>query len=72
MEVVDKRKGNKGAQFIDLYIGQAYLDTKGNLSIKTNFNLKDNCITLYNKAWKVCTDGFFDEVTPIKATLTIE
>ena len=72
MEVVDKRKENKGTKFIELYIGQTYLDANGSLSIKTNFEVRDNCITLYNNAWKVSTEGFFDEVTPVKATLTIE
>jgi hypothetical protein len=72
MKVVDERKGNKGAKFIELYIGQTYLDIKGNLSIKTNFNTKDNCITFCNNVWSVHTESFFDEVTPIEATLTIK
>lgn len=66
------RNGKKPAQFGDLYLGDAFYDTDGDLSIKTSLSEgTPNAICFVGGTWTQSRWNADDEVTPVVTELKI-
>lgn len=75
MMTVERKKSEKyRVEFANLKVGEVYRDQMGRICIKLNNAETANCLTFEftnENEWEVASESIFDEVTPLKAKLTV-